>query len=226
MSLLRRNPDAKSAAEACGAKILRLLNLAIAERGLATLAISGGSSPKIMFQFFARTEFDWSRVHVFWVDERCVPHNHPDSNFKLAHDAWLKDVPSANVHPVHTELSPEAAASSYSDELRAFLPLDVIHRGMGADAHTASLFPGDPLIHNFTGLTGVAHRATTRITLLRSVLDSARHTVILATGPDKAEPLRSVLHEAFEPMRYPAQIAALDPVTATWYIDEAAAAML
>jgi 6-phosphogluconolactonase len=226
MSLIRRYPDPKSAAEACGLEILRLLTNAIAKRGRATFAISGGTSPKIMFDFFARSEFDWTRVHIFWVDERCVPADDPASNYKLAFDAWLKDVPAPTVHRVRTEIAPEAAAEHYADEIRPFLPFDVIHRGMGADAHTASLFPGDPLINNFTDLVGVAHRTTTRITLLPSVLESARHTVILATGADKAEPLNAIMRGPHEPLQYPAQIASLDPVTATWFIDEAAAAKL
>jgi 6-phosphogluconolactonase len=205
--------------------VLRLLLLAIAKRGRATLAVSGGSSPKLMFEYFARAAFDWSKVHVFWVDERCVPDDHPDSNFKLAHDAWLKDV-NATVHGVRTGLPPEQAAVRYEEEIRPFLPLDVIHRGMGADGHTASLFPGDPLVNNVTDLVGVANREITRITLLPSVLESARHTVILAAGADKAEPLSAILHGPHEPLQYPAQIAALDPATAMWFIDEAAAGKL
>ena len=226
MSLIRRHPDAKCAAEACGAKVLRLLTKAVTERGRATLAISGGSSPKIMFEFFARSNFDWSQVHIFWVDERCVPPGDPESNFKLAYDAWLKDLPAVNIHRVPTELGPDEAARQYADEIRPFLPLDVIHRGMGADAHTASLFPGDPLINDLTGLVGVAHRATTRITLLPSVLESARHTVMLATGVDKAEPLNAVLRGPLDSRHLPAQIAALDPATATWFVDDSAAAKL
>lgn len=225
MSLIQRYPDAKTAAEACGAQVLRLLTHAIAERGRATFAISGGSSPKIMFEFFARSEFDWSPVHIFWVDERCVPHDHADSNFKLAHDTWLKNS-RAIVHPVPTSLPPEDAAKRYEEEIRPFLPLDVIHRGMGADGHTASLFPGDPLVNNFTDLVGVAKRAITRITLLTSVLESARHTVILAAGLDKAEPLSAIIHGPHEPLQYPAQIAAMDPVTTTWFVDQAAASKL
>ncbi len=225
MSLVRRFPNAHAAAEACGAEVLRLLRAAIEQRGLATLAISGGSSPKPMFEYFSRAEFDWSKVHVFWVDERCVPHDHPDSNFKLATDAWLKDS-AATVHGVRTALPPEQAATHYEEEIRPFLPLDVIHRGMGSDGHTASLFPGDPLVNNETGLVGVAKRAIVRVTLLPKVLESARNTVILAAGADKAAPLGAILNGPHEPMQYPAQIAALDAATATWFIDEAAAARL
>ncbi|MEI9813165.1 MAG: 6-phosphogluconolactonase [Acidobacteriota bacterium] len=226
MSFVRRYPHARAAAIACGEEIVRLLGLAIDARGRATLAISGGTSPKFMFEWFAQSGFEWAPVHVFWVDERCVPPDDPQSNYKLAYDAWLKDVPHENVHRVQTELEPDEAARRYAEQIHPFLPFDVIHRGMGADAHTASLFPGDPLINDLTGTVGVARRAVTRITLLPSVLESARHTVILATGPDKAEPLDAVLRGPHEPLHYPAQIAALDPATATWFIDEAAAASL
>ena len=226
MSLIRRYPTALDAAEACGTEILRLLTEALCNKPQATLAISGGSSPRLMFEFFARSAFDWSHVHIFWVDERCVPHDDPRSNYKLAYDAWLHGLPAANVHPVLTDLVPEAAARNYAREITLFLPFDIIHRGMGADAHTASLFPGDPLINDLTSLTGVARREVPRVTLMPAVLESARHTVILATGADKAEPLRNVLRGPHEPLRYPAQINSIDPVTATWLIDEAAAAGL
>lgn len=226
MSTIRRFPDARAAAEACGAWILQMLSDAVAQRGSATLAISGGTSPKIMFEYFARASFDWSKVHIFWVDERCVPSDDAQSNFKLAHDSWLKDVPPAQVHRVQTELDPEIAAQQYAEEIRPFLPFDVIHRGMGADAHTASLFPGDPQIQNETGLVGIAKREVTRVTLLPLVLKGAGRTAILATGADKASPLQSVLNEPYEPLKYPAQIASRDPSRAVWFIDEAAAAKL
>jgi 6-phosphogluconolactonase len=232
MSLLKRFPDAATAAIACGKEIVRLLRATIGANNTATLAISGGTSPKAMFEWFAQqSDFDWSKVQIFWVDERCVPPDDPRSNYKLAHDTWFvhsmtKDVLAANVHRVKTELPPEEAAKAYAEEIKPFLPYDVIHRGMGADAHTASLFPGDPLINDATGLVGVAKRTITRITLLPSVLESAKHTVILATGADKAEPLENIVRGPHEPMQYPAQIAALDPSTATWFIDDAAAAKL
>lgn len=226
MSLIKRFPDAESAAIAAGKEIVRLLRPIVASCDAATLAISGGSSPKIMFEWFAQSDFDWSKVHIFWVDERCVPADDPQSNYKLAFDTWLKTLPATNIHRVKTEYPPEIAAGKYADEIRPFLPFDVIHRGMGADAHTASLFPGDPLINDLTNLVGVAQRVITRITLLPPVLESAKHTVILATGPDKAEPLENIVRGPHEPMQYPAQIASLDPSRATWFIDEAAAAKL
>lgn len=222
--LVHRYPDARAAAEACGAYIVERLTEVLANLGKASLAISGGTSPKIMFEYFALSQLNWSKVDIFWVDERCVPFDDPQSNYKLAYDAWLKNVPPTRVHRVKTELDPESAAQQYADELRPFLPLDVIHRGMGADAHTASLFPGDPLILDNQSLTGVARQKVTRITLMPSVLTSAKHTAILATGPDKAEPLKTVVYGPYDPIKYPAQIASRDPETAAWFVDASAAA--
>ena len=127
------------------------------------LAISGGTSPRTMFEIFAGTAFDWKRVHLFWVDERCVPPTDAQSNFKLADDTWLTPAkfPAANIHRVQTERDPEDAADIYVDELRLVFgegipKFTVIHRGMGPDAHTASLFPGEPLIDDRTGLAAPA----------------------------------------------------------------------
>ena len=206
----------------------------------ATLAISGGSSPKPMFQLFAASGFPWKRVHVFWVDERYVPPHDPQSNFRMANETWLApaQVPAENIHRIPTEREPHEAAHEYAENMRALfgarpgsMPrLDVIHRGMGPDAHTASLFPGEPLIapakahsENIAAAVWVEKMHQWRITLLPRVLEAGRHTLVLATGADKAAALHAVLHGPYEPMNFPAQIAAKE---ATWYIDEAAGAML
>jgi 6-phosphogluconolactonase len=224
MSLVHCYPDAALAAEACGAAILESLKTAIAQRGRATLAVSGGSSPQMMFEYFARAERDWNRVHIYWVDERCVPPDHSQSNYKLAWDAWLHPtaVPEGNVHRVPTELGLQEAARRYDAVLRAAGIFDVIHRGMGPDGHTASLFPGDPLIGDHQHYAAGVSKETPRITMLPAVLESARRTVVLATGADKRSMLDRVLHAPYDPMKYPAQIAALDAARAAWYVDRAA----
>jgi len=232
---LRRFPEAPAAALACGQQILEWLGAAMTERGGATLAISGGSSPKPMFEMFAHARFPWDRVHVFWVDERCVPPTDPQSNYKFAHDLWLGParVPERNIHRVHAELAPQQAGHTYSNEIfRCFglandeLPcFDVIHRGMGPDAHTASLFPGEELIANRHGIVGtvyVEQFRQWRVTLLPGVLEAARHTAILATGADKAQALAAVLHAPYDPMRWPAQIASREGSNAVWFVDQAA----
>lgn len=235
---IHRFPDADAAAEACGKRILALMQAAIDERGVATLAISGGSSPKPMFQGFARSSFPWEKVQLFWVDERAVPPTDEQSNFKLASDTWLTEArfPSTNIHRIQAEFAPDEAARLYQDEIRVNFSLpvgplpqfDVIHRGMGPDGHTASLFPGSPLIEDRTRIAAavwVEKMHQRRITLLPAVLEAARHTVMLVTGADKTKMLRTVLEGPYEPQQTPAQIGSLSEA-AEWFLDQAAAAAL
>ncbi len=232
MSDLRIFPDARAAAEACAARILEILNAT----PRSTLAISGGTSPRTMFEMFAAAPFDWSRVQLFWVDERCVPQTDAQSNFKLANDAWLAPAkfPEANIHRVQTERDPEEAAEVYADELRLVfgdgIPrFDVIHRGMGPDAHTASLFPGEPLIEDRSGLAAAVYVEklnSRRVTLLPAVLLAAKHTVMLVAGADKAQPLSDVLYGPHDPQKFPCQLTERDGGEVTWFLDRAAAANL
>ncbi|HVO99049.1 MAG TPA: 6-phosphogluconolactonase [Bryobacteraceae bacterium] len=232
MSDLRIFPDARRAAEACAARILEILHAS----PRSTLAISGGTSPRAMFEIFAATPFDWSHVQLFWVDERCVLPTDAQSNFKLANDAWLTPAkfPEANIHRVQTERDPEDAAEVYSDELRLVFgegipQFDVIHRGMGPDAHTASLFPGEPLIDDRSGLTAAVYVEklnSHRVTLLPAVLLAAKHTVMLVAGADKAQPLSDVLYGPHDPRRFPCQLSERDGGDVAWFLDRAAAANL
>jgi 6-phosphogluconolactonase len=234
-----RYPDPLAASQACGERIMDLLAEAIAARKLATLAVSGGTSPRPMFELFAKRSFLWAQVHIFWVDERRVPPSDPQSNYRLANETWLgpAKVPEGNIHRVLTEQEPHEAARQYAEQIRAVfqaffglkageLPrFDVIHRGVGPDAHTASLFPGESLIEDRARLAAavwVEKMHQWRITLLPGVLEAARDTVILATGADKAQALDAIFHEPYDPLKWPAQIAAKD---ATWFLDEAAAGL-
>ncbi len=229
--------DAPAAANACASAILAQLDQAIEARGEATLAISGGSSPRLMFEIFARRPFAWDKVHLFWVDERVVPPTDPQSNYKLAADTWLNPAkfPAENIHRVEAELGGEPAAERYKEEIRAYFQLDadlpsfdVVHRGMGPDGHTASLFPGEPLIQNRSGIAAavwVEKMHQWRVTLLRGVLEAARHTAMLVTGADKAAMLHSALKTDYDPLRYPVQIASLTD-TAEWFVDHDASSML
>ena len=235
---LRVRRTVEEAAEACAAYILEQLSAAVEARGQAAIAISGGSTPKPMFAALARADFDWSNVYVFWVDERCVSPTDDRSNFKLANDTLLRPagVPAQNVHRVYGELEPEQAANRYAAAIRAFFQLpdrelpvfDVIHRGMGADAHTASLFPGSPLIANRTDIAAhawVEHLKMDRVTLLPGVLEAAKCTVLQVAGLDKANALRSVLTGEEDLVNYPCQIASRDS-KAIWFLDEGAASKL
>jgi 6-phosphogluconolactonase len=228
---------AEEAAAACSSRILESLANARTLRGRATLAVSGGSTPKLMFGHMARSGFDWSRVHVFFVDERCVGPDHAESNFNMCRVNLLDPagVPPANVHRMKGEFKPSLAALDYAQELDAVfgagsLPVfDVIHRGMGADAHTASLFPGEPLIDDRTQRVGAVYVEKLdrhRITLLPAVLLAARETAVLAAGADKADPLGKVFHGPRNPRMYPSQLDTPWASWVTWYLDEPAAARL
>jgi 6-phosphogluconolactonase len=230
MSDLRVFQDTHDAAVHCAAQILQYLR----DSPHATLAISGGSSPKTMFEIFATVPFDWNRVQLFWVDERCVPPTDSQSNFKLANDFWLAPAkfPLTNIHRVQTERDPEDAAEVYADELQLVFgegipKFDVIHRGMGPDAHTASLFPGEPLIDDRTGLAGAVYvekLKSHRVTLLPAVLLAAKHTVMLVTGADKAQPLSDVLYGPHDPKKFPCQLTERDGGEVAWFLDPAASA--
>jgi 6-phosphogluconolactonase len=229
--------DAQSAAEASARRIIEILDGVLAEREFATFAVSGGSSPKPMFRLLAGSRFPWDRVHIFWVDERCVPPHDPASNFGMIEEAFLvpAKVPSRVVHRIYGELQPPAASARYTDEIRHFFGLragefphfDLIHRGMGPDGHSASLFPGEPLVDDREKLVAavwVQKMRQYRITLLPGPLESARNTVFLAPGADKAEALRAVLEGPLAVTKYPAQLG--PPTNVEWFVDREAASLL
>jgi 6-phosphogluconolactonase len=229
-------PSSREAAEACGARTFELLEAARRERGVATLAVSGGSTPRVMFEWMAKQPFDWSGIHIFQVDERCVPPDHQQSNYRMLRESLLDAarIPEAQVHRALGERDPADAARLYIEAVRGILNLapnelpafDVIQRGMGPDAHTASLFPGEPAIDDRTGLAAalwVEKMQQHRVTLLRGVLEKAKATLLLVSGSDKAEALRHIFHDPFDPLRFPCQIASAEM---NWYIDEAAAAQI
>jgi 6-phosphogluconolactonase len=232
-------PDAKAVAEACAHHILGRLEEAVSGQEFAAIAVSGGSSPKMLFQILAAAKFPWDKVHIFWVDERCVPPTDDQSNFKLAQDYLIRPahIPQHNVHRVSGELPPPAAAKRYVDEIADFFGLedgemprfDVVHRGMGPDAHSASLFPGEPLIDDREGIAApvfVEKFRQWRVTLLPGALLAAKHTVFMVVGDDKAEAVRAVFKEAYDPMKYPAQIASHHGRGIMWFLDDAAAKLL
>ncbi len=210
-----------SAAEACAQQMLALVAAARDANGRANIAISGGSSPKPMFAKMAAAGFDWTGVDIFFVDERCVPPTDSASNYKMANEYLLQPagIPPAQVHRILGEIDPHEAARQYAAGLpHAF---DVIHRGIGPDAHTASLFPGDPLIEDRTNLAAATYAAKFnqwRVTLLPAVLLAAKHTLVLASGVDKAEALAHVFGSEHDEKKYPGQIGIQEDIDMTWYV--------
>jgi 6-phosphogluconolactonase len=234
---LRISDDSESAASACASFVLATLRDALQSKTSATFAISGGSSPRLLFSRLAASGLDWSKVHLFWVDERCVPPDDSQSNYKLAKETLIDpaSIPASNVHRIQGELEPEAAAREYVREITDFfrdgeLPeFDLIHRGMGPDAHTASLFPGEPLIDNQTDIAAavwVEKMKSHRVTLLPGVLLKAGQTVLQVAGADKAEALFNVLRGPEDIKQYPCQLGTRGSDKAVWFLDKAAAARL
>lgn len=193
-------PDVLPDPAALAAHVARwLADLANAKPGRFTVALSGGSTPRLMYEKLAGENFSWDRTHWFWGDERFVPPGDAQSNYRMAREAMLWRAPQANIHPVPTVgVAPEEAAAQYENELREFQtqgPLfDVTLLGLGPDGHTASLFPGSSALEERTRWTAVVEAlGHTRITLTYPALDSSAHVAFLVTGAEKRDILRKVL---------------------------------
>lgn len=218
---LRVFPDHEALSRAAAELVASRAAAAIASRGRALLAISGGGTPLEAYALLGgpdyRARVDWERLFVFWADERCVPPGHPESNYGAAREAWLGRVPlpQANLVRVRGELEPEAAASDYAKALARFARtprrwprFDLAVLGLGADGHTASLFPGSPPEMDAPVLAvtaGYHGRPAARVTLTPPVLNDARAALFLVSGAGKAAALAGVLEGEHDPARWPAQ---------------------
>jgi len=231
--------DAREAAGACAAYIAAVLRQEIADHEVATLAVSGGSTPGLMFDALVNEPLDWFRIHIFFVDERPVPPGDPQSNYTLCETHLLRPagVRAGSVHRILTERGPATAAALYSEEIKGFFDqmsdeqpcFTIVQCGIGPDCHTASLFPGEPLIDDREGLVAaveVAKLHQARITMLPRILLNAKTLVVLASGPEKAQPLRQAIHEAYNPKQFPAQLLFRDRTDVDLFADNAAAADL
>jgi 6-phosphogluconolactonase len=215
---------------------------ALSALGRFQVALSGGSTPSRLYHLLAnepyRSQVKWSNTFIFWGDERCVPPDDEDSNYHQADETLLQHVPipKANIHRINGELRPAEASNDYAQTLRRFAApgldwprFDLVLLGMGADGHTASLFPGSPVNVSSPTLPVTADyqgRPAQRVTLTPPVFNSARLAVFLVSGADKAEAIKAVLSDQFQPKQYPAQ--RIQPVDGKviWLVDDAAAANL
>jgi 6-phosphogluconolactonase len=232
--------DEESLGRAAAGLFLALSREAIASRGRFSAALSGGSTPRRLYELLGekpyRDAVDWGRVHVFWVDERCVPRDHRESNFRLAFDAFLSVVslPAENIHRIKGEEDADRAAREYEDDVRAFFgtsgmpAFDLIILGVGEDGHTASLFPDSPLLNERVRLAMPVRRekrAPDRVTLTLPVLNNAARILVLATGEKKAEAVREIL-EGPGDARRPAGLVRPAHGAVQWLIDTKAAQKL
>jgi 6-phosphogluconolactonase len=214
---------------------------AVAGRGRFAWALSGGATPRDLYRLLAsdfyRGRLPWRAIHFFWGDERHVPPDHADSNFRMARETMLDavPVPPENIHRVHAE-EPDArrAAAEYEAELLSFFGFaagewprfDLVLLGLGKDGHTASLFPGSEAVRERERLVvapWVEPQRACRITLTPPVLNHAHRALFLVSGEEKAEAVRAVIEGAREPERYPAQVVEGNRL---WMVDQAAARLL
>jgi 6-phosphogluconolactonase len=230
-------PGAEALAREAAEHFVALAREAVAARGRFSVALAGGSTPAGAYRLLAeapyRTRVPWDSVHLFWGDERLVPPDDPASNYGLAQQAFigLVPIPAENVHRVRGELTPEAAARAYELELVDYfcgpLPrLDLVILGLGSDGHTASLFPGDPLLEETRETVAVARanyqgRPAWRVTLTLPAINAARHVLFLASGAEKAGIVATVLDNAGGSL--PAQRVCPVAGQITWLLDRAAA---
>ncbi len=233
---VRQAPTTEAAASDAAQFILQILRAAVEKRGSASIALSGGSSPKALFSRLAAAKFDWNGVHFFWVDERAVPPGDADSNYRLARELLLEParIPHRQIHRIQAELEPEEAARRYLAEMRSFFGLsaadlphfDVVHLGVGPDGHTASLFPDGPLLADRSGIAAAVYvekLKSWRITLLPGVLLAAGQIVFFAPGEEKREILQRIWGPEYNPARWPAQLIDREGKNVAWFADRAAA---
>jgi len=244
---LRLVSHARAVGDAAAGTFATVAVDAIERRGRFDVALSGGSTPTMFFDALAAQVTDragqavaiaWDRVHVFWGDERVVPPDHPESNYGTARRRLLDHLPlpDANVHRIEAELGADQAAAAYARVLERHFSLDaggqpsfdLIFLGLGRDMHTASLFPGSPLLRESRRLvaaTWVETLEAARVTLTPVVINQARTVIFLVAGSDKASALEAVLGTEPDPGRRPAQVVRPQGEL-IWLVDEAAAARL
>src|SRR5271169_79164 len=241
----RVSPTPAATARAAAQLFTEAAGKAAQSRGLARIAISGGTTPKTMFGLLADPaepflkQVPWDRLDLYWVDERCVPPDNAESNYRMTREALLSKVPlpAERVHRMEGELDPEVAAARYESTIRNTFKLegaetptfDLVLLGMGDDGHTASLFPHTEGLNNITDLVIANHvpqKDTWRISLTSPVINQGREVAFLIEGAAKSQILHDVLLGPYQPDTYPSQL--IRPATGklTLLLDTAAAAKL
>lgn len=240
---LRRLTTPQDLFQAAAEEVIRAATSAITERGRFTIALSGGSTPKNLYTLIAANasaSLPWDRMFFFWGDERHVPPDNPDSNYRMAKETLLSKVaiPPANIFRIPAE-NPDAsaAADAYEQTLRKFFAVapgefprfDLILLGIGPDGHTASLFPETAALEETSRLVvanWVEKLQTNRITFTLPVLNAARCVAFLVSGTDKAAVLHEVLEGKVPAEKYPSKLVRPSEGKLIWFVDRAAASQL
>lgn len=233
--------DTEATVAATAARIADILTLAVEQRGRATMALAGGNTPRRLYEVLAAPPYaaaiPWPKVHLFPGDERCVPPDHADSNQRMVRESLLANLPTQPVfHPMPAhEADLVSAAAAYGQLLGREVPagagglpqLEVVLLGVGEDGHTASLFPGTPILQEERTVAEVwvPRLEAWRMSLTLPVINAARHVLFLATGGAKAEVLKRVIEHGPDP-RLPASLVQPADGEVEWYLDTAAASRL
>jgi 6-phosphogluconolactonase len=234
-------PDVQAIVIDAAEQIVRAAEKAVALSHRFSIGLAGGSTPKALYQLLAsesyRDRIDWTRVEVFFGDERCVPPDHAESNFRMARETLLSKVPipDDNVYRMRGEINPNEAAKEYGMMLKEKFGeeggFDLILLGMGEDGHTASLFPGTPAVRETKHrcVAQLVEHSTTgkswRITLTAPFINRCREVIVLVAGANKARTLAEVLEGPRDPEQLPIQLVQPASGKLTWLIDAAAAGM-
>lgn len=235
--------DQEALFEAAAERLSQIASSAVAARGRFFIALSGGNTPRAFYLLLSqspwRARVPWAKAEVFFGDERCLPPQHPDSNFHIACKAMIEplSLPQENVHRMLGELDPHAAAAAYQQEIvNAFsnaanmLPrFDLVLLGLGADGHTASLFPGSDALQENEKLVVanyVDKLKAYRLTLTLPVLNNARHIMFLVVGENKSSIANELFVRPNRSIKYPAELIRPTDGTIIWFLDRAAASKL
>jgi 6-phosphogluconolactonase len=220
--------------------LINLINVKLNEHKELFIALSGGSTPQLLFKTIAEKhmhEFPWEKMHFFWVDERCVPHESTESNYGNAYRILLHSdlIPKQNLHPVKGDNKSESERVRYGAEISSVLPndngiptFDIIVLGMGVDGHTASIFPGQEYLfacENNCAISMHPESGQKRITLTGKIINNAKNTIVLVTGESKAEKVKIALHTTAS-SRLPIQLVQPTNGNITWYLDKDAAGLI
>jgi 6-phosphogluconolactonase len=229
----------KQVLAALAVHFVKIAQESISARGKFSVALSGGSSPKALYELLAssfKDKVEWDKVYFFFGDERNVPQTDKDSNFLMAKKSLFEplEIVHSNIFPVETELGPKEAAKKYEEEIEEFfeddeLSFDLILLGLGDNSHTASLFPYTPVLHDRTpGVKEVflQDQQVYRITMNAPLINEARHIAFLVYGEAKAIAVHHVLEDDEDIENYPAQL--IEPIVGEiqWFLDSAAASLL
>ena len=223
--------------EALASWMCEVIEITLKEQEYFTLVLSGGSTPQLLYKKLVSDKFkdkiNWSRIHVFWGDERAVPYADERNNARMAHELLLNkvDIPANHVHIMRTDIEPNFSTDAYRKMLHDFFDntsttFDLVLLGMGDDGHTLSLFPGSPIIEEHKHWVNSIYNQEQemyRITLMPKIVNRAAKIAFMVDGEKKAKMLQQVLQGDYKPTEFPSQSIKPEKGELHWFVDEAAA---